>query len=136
MAALAMIVCVISYVRAKQSGSFGLFATSLALALFASLSKETGATVVLLMLLLEVLPFEEEKEVEKESTATKTTAAAPALRVCATVCATAAFFFVRVRMHGGHSLRKWQLMENHVAMMLKKTERKPCKTVRKQPQTI
>ena len=57
MAALAMILCLVAYVRAKQSGSPVLYVVSLMLALFASLSKETGATVVLLMLLLEGTPL-------------------------------------------------------------------------------
>ena len=122
MAALGMVLCIICYIRAKKANSVKHLIVALALALFASLSKETGATVVLLMLLLEIIPFEKSKSglstKDGSDLATKDGYCMMSIcRVLAILCSTTAFFKVRVQMHGGHDLRKWQLMENHVALL-------------------
>jgi tetratricopeptide (TPR) repeat protein len=121
MAALAMMLCIITYIHAKRSNSAALLVAALALALVAALSKETGATVVALLLFLEVLPFVPEQTADG-ATATAIAATpkhtySSVLRVTVTALCSALFFVARVRMHGGHSLRQWGLMENHVASL-------------------
>ena len=123
MAALFMQFALISYIKAKASHSNLLFVGSLILVLFSALSKETGAAVFVLLLLIEILPFENDVNNKKNRDYFRkcgilySTNWTSAIRLICTTCCALSFFLVRLKIHGGHAIRKWRLVENHIAAL-------------------
>lgn len=110
LATIFMVLGVLTYQAAPHApgGALGDAAQcvlSLLLALLAALSKESGATVIGIFVACDLWRL-------YRSSGTKWRV--PLCRIGANVASGALFLYFRLRLHGGHELRPWGMMENHL----------------------
>ena len=88
--------------------------TSCVLVIAASLSKETGVTVLAVLLFIECIqPRSRQKNTPSSFI---NSAAISSVRVCFVVCTGVFYALLRKVIQGEASLRQWSMMENHIQM--------------------